>query len=182
MSLEDAGGVKVEKIGRIGICMPSTIALWSLAIALIIAGLAGIVLPAIPGVPLMFAGMIVAAAIDDFQRIGWLTLTVLGVLTLLAVAVDFLASVFGVKYAGASKRAIWGSLIGMVVGLFFGLAGIIFGPFVGALVGELSVHGRMEQAGRAGLATWLGLIFGTLAKIAIAFAMLGVFVLAYAFG
>lgn len=159
--------------------MPSTVALWTLAIALILTGLAGIVLPALPGVPLMFAGMIIAAAIEDFQRIGWITLTILGVLTLLAVAVDFLASVFGVKYAGASRRAIWGSLLGMVVGLFFGIPGIIFGPFVGALIGELSVHGRIDQAGRAGLATWLGLIFGTLAKIAVAFAMLGVFVLAY---
>ena len=153
--------------------------LWVLSIALMLAGIAGLILPALPGVPLMFAGMVVAAAIDDFQRIGWVTLTVLGVLTLIAVAVDFMASVWGVKYAGASKRAIWGALIGTVIGLFFGLPGLIFGPFVGALIGELTVHGRFEQAGRAGLATWAGLIFGTLAKVAIAFAMLGVFVLGY---
>ena len=157
----------------------SPFALWTLAIALMLAGVAGLILPALPGVPLMFAGMVVAAAIDDFQRIGWIILTVLGVLTLIAVAVDFLASVWGVKYAGASKRAIWGALIGTVVGLFFGFAGLIFGPFVGALIGELTVHGRLHQAGRAGIATWLGLIFGTLAKVAIAFAMLGVFALAY---
>lgn len=157
----------------------SPVVLWVLAVALMLAGIAGLILPALPGVPLMFAGMVVAAAIDDFQRIGWITLTVLGVLTLIAVAVDFLASVWGVKYAGASKRAIWGALIGTVIGLFFGLPGLIFGPFVGALIGELSVHGRLNQAGRAGLATWAGLIFGTLAKVAIAFAMLGVFVFAY---
>jgi uncharacterized protein YqgC (DUF456 family) len=157
----------------------SPVVLWVLAIALMLAGIVGLILPALPGVPLMFAGMVVAAAIDDFQRIGWITLTVLGVLTLIAVVVDFLASVWGVKYAGASKRAIWGALIGTAVGLFFGLPGLIFGPFFGALVGELTVHGRLNQAGRAGIATWLGLIFGTLAKVAIAFAMLGVFVLAY---
>jgi hypothetical protein len=157
-------------------------ALWILSIALMLVGVAGIVLPALPGVPLMFAGMVVAAAIDDFQRIGWITLTVLGLLTLLAVVVDFLASVMGVKYAGASRRAIWGALIGTVVGLFMGIPGLIFGPFVGALIGELSVHGRLDQAGRVGLATWLGLIFGTLAKIAIAFAMLGIFVLAFLIG
>lgn len=154
-------------------------ALWILSIALMLVGAAGIVLPALPGVPLMFAGMVVAAAIDDFQRIGWITLTVLGLLTLLAVLVDFLASVMGVKRVGASRRAIWGALIGTVVGLFMGLAGLIFGPFVGALVGELSVHGRLDQAGRVGIATWVGLIFGTLAKIAIAFAMLGIFALAF---
>jgi uncharacterized protein YqgC (DUF456 family) len=158
------------------------VALWILAIALMLVGVAGIVLPALPGVPLMFAGMVVAAAIDDFQRIGWITLTVLGLLTLLAVVVDFLASVMGVKRAGASRRAIWGALIGTVIGLFLGLPGLIFGPFAGALIGELSVHGRLDQASRVGLATWLGLIFGTLAKIAIAFAMLGIFVLAFFIG
>ncbi len=157
-------------------------ALWVLAIALIGVGAAGIVLPALPGVPLMLAGMVVAAAVDDFQRIGWLTLAVLGVLTLLAVLVDFLASVMGVKYAGASRRAVWGALIGTIVGLFFGLAGLIFGPFVGALVGELSVHGRLDQAGRVGIATWVGLILGTLLKLAIGFAMIGVFIGAYLMG
>ena len=157
-------------------------ALWVLAIALIGVGAAGIVLPALPGVPLMLAGMVVAAAVDDFQRIGWLTLAVLGVLTLLAVLVDFLASVMGVKYAGASRRAVWGALIGTIVGLFFGLAGLIFGPFVGALVGELSVHGRLDQAGRVGIATWVGLILGRLLKLAIGFAMIGVFIGAYLMG
>jgi uncharacterized protein YqgC (DUF456 family) len=152
--------------------------LWVLAIALMLAGAAGIVLPAIPGVPLMYAGMVVAAAIDDFQRIGWVTLVVLGLLTLLAVGVEFLASVMGVRYAGASRRAIWGALIGTVVGLFFGLPGLIFGPFAGALIGEFSMHGRLDRAGRVGLFTWIGMIFGTLTKIAIAFAMLGIFVLA----
>jgi uncharacterized protein len=153
--------------------------LWVLAIALMLVGAAGIVLPALPGVPLMYAGMVIAAAIDDFQRIGWLTLTVLGLLMLIAVGVEFLASVMGVRYAGASRRAIWGALIGTVVGLFFGLPGLLLGPFAGALIGELTVHGRLDRAGRVGIATWIGMIFGTLTKIAIAFAMLGIFVLAY---
>lgn len=160
----------------------TTAALWTLAILLMLVGILGIILPALPGIPLMFAGMVVAAAIDDFQKIGWVTLGVLGFLTLLAVLVEFAASALGAKHVGASKRAIWGALIGTVVGLFFGIPGLLFGPFVGALVGELSVHGRMDQAGRVGVATWLGLIFGTLAKIAIAFAMIGIFVLAYFIG
>lgn len=157
----------------------TTAALWTLAIALMLVGALGIILPALPGIPLMFAGMVVAAAIDDFQRIGWITLVVLGVLTLLSVLIEFAASALGAKHVGASARAVWGALIGTVVGLFFGIPGLLFGPFIGALLAELTVHGRIDQAGRVGFATWMGLIFGTLAKIAIAFAMLGIFVLAY---
>jgi len=152
---------------------------WVLSIVLIVAGLAGIVLPALPGVPAMFAGMLIAGWIDDFQRIGWITLTVLGILTAIAVIVDFAASVLGVKRVGASRLAMWGALIGTVVGLFFGLPGLLFGPFIGAVAGELATHGGISQAGRVGVATWLGLLFGTLAKLAIACAMLGVFALAY---
>jgi uncharacterized protein len=153
--------------------------LWTLAILLMIVGALGIVLPALPGVPLLFAGMVVAAAIDDFQRVGWLPLGVLGFLTLLAVLVEFAASALGAQRVGASARAVLGALVGTVVGLFFGIPGLVFCPFIGAVVGELSVHGRIDQAGRVGVATWIGLVFGTLAKIAIAFAMLGIFVLAY---
>jgi len=152
---------------------------WALSIVLIVAGLAGIVLPALPGVPLMFVGMLIAGWIDDFQRIGWITLTVLGILTVIAVIVDFAASVLGVKRVGASRLAMWGALIGTAVGLFFGLPGLLFGPFIGAVLGELATHGGISQAGRVGVATWLGLLFGTLAKLAIACAMLGVFALAF---
>ncbi|MFO7304347.1 MAG: DUF456 family protein [Gammaproteobacteria bacterium] len=157
----------------------NAVVLWVLAIALMLVGALGVVLPALPGVPLMFAGMVLAASIDDFQRIGWLTLTILGFLTLLAVVVDFAASVLGAKRVGASRRALWGAALGALIGLFFSLPGLVLGPFIGAVVGELTVHGRVDRAGRVGIATWVGLIFGTLFKIAIAFSMVGVFVLAY---
>ena len=152
---------------------------WILAIALMLVGAAGVVLPALPGVPLMFAGMVVAASIDDFERIGWLTVTVLGVLTVISFVVDLGASALGAKRVGASARAVWGAAIGTIVGLFLGIPGLLLGPFVGAVVGELTVHGRLDQAGRVGIATWLGLILGTLVKLAIAFSMLGVFVFAF---
>jgi uncharacterized protein YqgC (DUF456 family) len=160
----------------------STVALWILAIALMVVGLVGVFLPALPGVPLIFAGMVIAAAIDDFQRIGWITLGVLGFLTLVGFVIDFVVTAIGVKNAGASKRAVWGAALGTLVGIFFGFAGLVLGPFVGAVIGELTVHGRVDQAGRAGLATWIGLLFGTLVKLAIAFSMVGVFVLAYFIG
>lgn len=157
-------------------------ALWIVALLLMIVGALGIVLPALPGVPLMFAGMVLAASIDDFQRIGWLTLTILGLLTVIAFIVDFAASALGAKRVGASARAIWGAIAGTIVGLFFGIPGLVFGPFIGAVIGEITVHGRIDRAGRVGLATWVGLIFGTLFKLAIGFSMLGIFVLAYFIG
>lgn len=154
-------------------------ALWILAAALMLVGIAGIVLPALPGVPLLFAGMVVAAAIDDFQRIGWITLSILGALTVIAFLVDLLAGSMGAKRVGASSRAVWGAAIGTVVGIFFGIAGLLLGPFVGAVVGELSAHGRLDQAGRVGVATWVGLMLGTVIKLALAFSMLGIFALAF---
>ena len=154
-------------------------ALWILAIILMIVGALGIVLPALPGVPLIFAGMVLAASVDDFQRIGWITLTVLGLLTLIGFIVDFAASAMGAKRVGASARAVWGAVIGTVVGLFFGIPGLILGPFIGALIGEITVHGKIGTAGRVGVATWIGLLFGTLFKLAIAFSMLGIFLFAY---
>jgi uncharacterized protein YqgC (DUF456 family) len=158
--------------------MPPT-SLWIVAILLIVVGALGIILPALPGVPLIFAGMVLAASIDDFQRIGWITLTVLGVLTVIAFIVDFAASALGAKRVGASARAVWGALIGTIVGLFFGIPGLVFGPFVGAVVGEVSVHGRLNRAGSVGIATWVGLVFGTLFKLAIAFSMIGIFIFAF---
>ena len=156
----------------------SQAALWVLAIVMIAVGVAGTLLPALPGIPLMFAGMLLGAWIDDFTRIGWVTLTVLAVLTALSVIVDLAASALGARRVGASPRAIWGAAIGTVLGIFLGLVGLILGPFIGAVVGELSVHGRLEAAGRVGVATWLGLLFGAVAKIAIAFSMIGIFVFA----
>lgn len=152
---------------------------WVLAAVLVLAGLAGAVLPALPGVPLVFAGLLVAAWADDFQRVTWLPLVVLGLLTALSFVIDFAATALGAQRVGATRLAIAGALLGTVVGIFLGIPGLILGPFVGAVVGEMISHGKVEQATRAGLATWMGLIFGTLSKLALVFAMLGVFALAY---
>lgn len=157
----------------------STVLLWLLVAALVLIGLAGAVLPAIPGVPLVFAGLWLAAWIDDYANVGGWTVGVLGVLTLLAVAVDFVASVLGVKKAGASRQAIAGAVIGTLVGVFFGLPGLLLGPFIGAVAGEMAARGRVGQAINVGVATWIGLLFGTLAKLALSLAMIGIFIAAY---
>jgi uncharacterized protein YqgC (DUF456 family) len=149
---------------------------------LIVAGLAGAVLPAIPGVPLVFAGMLLAAWTDHFQHVGVLTLSVLGILALFAILIDFVAGLLGARRVGASGRALWGAMFGTFVGLFFGLPGLLLGPFIGAVAGELSTGSKMQKATKVGIGTWLGLLFGTLAKLALCFTMLGIFLFAFVIG
>jgi len=144
---------------------------------LILVGLAGTVVPILPGVPLVFGGMLLAAWADHFQHIVAFTLTLLGVLCALALLIDFFASLVGAKRVGASARALWCALFGTLVGLFFSLPGILLGPFLGAVIGELTAGRELAHATRVGVGTWLGLLFGTLAKIALCFTMLGVFAL-----
>jgi uncharacterized protein YqgC (DUF456 family) len=153
--------------------------LWALAIIAIVVGIAGTILPALPGVTLVFAGFALIAYLGDFARIGWVTLTILGVLTVIAMAIDFLATLLGAKRAGASKLALIGAAIGSVVGIFGGLIGLIIFPFVGAVVGEWIARKNLDQASRVGFATWIGLMVGTLAKLAIALTMVGVALTAY---
>ena len=150
---------------------------WLLASLLVIAGLAGTVIPVLPGVPLVFAGLFVGAWIGHFETISWLTVGVLAMLTIVAWAVDFLASVLGARYLGASSRALWGAGFGAIVGIFFGLPGIVLGPFIGAVLGELSVGSDLLKSGRSGLGAWLGMVVATAAKLAIAFLMIGVVIL-----
>ena len=103
----------------------------------------------------------------------------LGLMTLVSFAIDFIATSLGAKRVGATRLAIAGALLGTLAGVFFGLPGLILGPFIGAVAGELLSHGKLQQAGRVGTATWVGLVFGTLAKLALVFTMLGVFATAY---
>ncbi len=152
--------------------------LYIVAGVLIVVGLLGTVLPVLPGLPLMYGGMVLAAWNDDFQRIGYWTLAGLGVLLLISVAVDVLASVMGAKRVGASNKALWGAGIGGLVGLLFGLPGLLLGPFLGAVGGEM-MHGRDRQGAlKVGVGTWVGIAVGAALKLALAFSMLGVFAMA----
>jgi uncharacterized protein YqgC (DUF456 family) len=150
-----------------------------LAVVLVGVGVAGSVLPALPGVPMVFAGLWLAAWVGGYERVGVVTLVLLGLLTALSFAIDFVATALGAKRVGATRLAVVGAALGTFGGLFLGLPGLLLGPFVGAVAGELVSHGKVQQATRAGLATWMGLLFGTLAKLALVFTMLGVFALAY---
>ena len=156
--------------------MDWTILWWILATLVVIAGLAGTIVPALPGVPLVFAGLLIGAWADQFETVGWATIGVLAVLALVAWLVDFVAGALGARYLGASSRAFWGATVGAVVGIFFGLAGMILGPFIGAVLGELSGGSDVLNSGRAGIGTWLGMVVATAIKLGIVFLMIGIFV------
>ena len=150
---------------------------WLMAALLVLAGLAGTILPALPGVPLVFAGLLLGAWLTDFTVMGWTTIAIFAFLTILAQVVDFLAGAYGARYAGAGIRAFWGATIGAIVGIFFGIPGIILGPFLGAVIGELSGGNDWRSSGKAGLGAWLGLVFATAFKLSVSFLMIGIFLL-----
>lgn len=154
--------------------------IWYLLAALIvIVGLVGTVLPVIPGTILIFAGLFIAAWADHFARVGVIGLAVIGALAILAFVADFAASVLGAKRVGASPQALAGAAIGGLVGLFLGIPGMIVGPFVGAVGGELLARGRLAQAGKVGFGTWVGLVFSAVVKVVIAFMMIATFMTFY---
>lgn len=155
-----------------------TLLLWTLALILILVGLAGLVLPALPGPLLVFAGLWMAAWIEGFEHVGTWSLILIGVLSALAMLVDFVAGALGAQRYGASSRSIMGATLGAIVGMFFGLPGLILGPFIGAMIGELTARPDLYAAGRAGWGATIGLILGTAAKLSLGLSMVAVFLVA----
>ena len=152
-----------------------TVLLWGLAVAMMAIGVAGTVLPALPGPTLVFGGILLAAWIDDFARIPAWVVAVAGVLAAITWIVDVASSAAGAKRVGASPWAIAGAAVGTIAGVFTGFIGLLFLPLAGAAIGEYLAKRDLRVAGKAGLATWLGLLIGTALKVAIVFAMLGFF-------
>ena len=153
--------------------------LYVVAALLMLVGLAGTVLPALPGIPLVFVGMVLAAWAGGFEYVGWGWLIALGILTLLSLGIDVLAGSLGGKRGGASKLALVGAVVGSLAGLFFGPLGLFAGPFVGALAGELIHRRDLGQATKVGVGTWFGILLGTVLKVGLAFGMLGLFAFAW---
>lgn len=153
--------------------------LWILAVALVVIGLVGVVVPALPGTVLVFGGLVLAAMADDFTRVGIATLVVIGVIGAASYGVDIVATALGAKRLGASRRAMVGAGLGTLFGLFLGLPGVIIGPFVGAVLGELTLNNDLKKAGRAGLAAWIGFAIGIAVKVGLVFLMVGIFAAAF---
>jgi uncharacterized protein len=154
------------------------IALWILVVVMMAVGVAGTVLPVLPGAFLIFAGAVLGAWIDDWTRVSGWTLGALGVMAALSIACDFVAASFGAKRLGASPLAVSGAAIGTLLGVFTGLWGLLFMPLAGAAIGEYITMRNLQRAGRVGIATGVGLFVGAILKIALAFTMIGVFVVA----
>ena len=149
--------------------------LWFLCIALIVLGLAGTVLPLLPGTLLVWGGIVLGAWIDNFSRVGTTTVLVISALAILAWGLDYVAGLMGAQKAGASKQALLGAALGTVAGLFLGLVGVLFMPLFGAAVGEYLARRDHSRAVKVGVATWIGIMVGLVAKVALAFIMVGIF-------
>jgi uncharacterized protein len=154
------------------------------AILLVVVGVAGTILPMLPGVPLVFAGLLLAAWHGGFDQVSILTMVIIGVIAMLAWAVDFVASIATAKKVGASKYALWGAGIGAVLGIAGGIVGLIIGPAIGAIVGELIAHKNTSKEATSkvttvGIAAGLGFVLALAIKIVLALTMLAVFAYAY---
>ena len=154
-----------------------SIMLWIIGAILTFTGLAGLLLPLVPGAPLLFLGLLLGAWAENFRYIGLWTLLLLAGMAALTYVVEFVASILGVKKYGGSRRAMVGAALGGIVGMFLGIPGILLGPFVGAVIGELSLQRSLDEASRAGFGTVVGLAIGVAGKLAIGIAMIGIFLL-----
>lgn len=152
--------------------------LWLASISLILIGLAGTILPLLPGTLLVWGGVLLGAWIDDFTRVSVGTVVIITVLAILAGVLEFVAGLMGAKRVGASKLALVGAALGTVAGIFMGLVGVLFMPLVGAAIGEYWSQKNQERAAKVALATWLGLIVGMVAKVVLSFVMVGIFLVA----
>ena len=151
-----------------------TYGLYGVAFLLILVGVAGTIVPALPGIPMIFAGAWLIGYIEDYQYFGWGTLIALGVLTVISLIIDWVSQTMGAQKAGATKLGLSGAFLGTIIGIPFGLVGIFLFPVLGAFIGEMIGHRDMRKAGKVSWATWIGMIAGIAAKLAIAFIMIGI--------
>nr|WP_092468432.1 DUF456 domain-containing protein [Desulfotruncus arcticus] len=144
-----------------------------LAILFFIAGLAGSVLPVLPGAILIWLGMLVYGILTKFNTISVIFLIGQALAVATVYSVDYFAGILGVKKFGGSRAAVYGSIAGTIIGIIvLGPAGLIFGPFIGAITGELISNKPLDKAIRSGWGTLIGLLGGTIAKLIIEILMI----------
>jgi uncharacterized protein YqgC (DUF456 family) len=149
----------------------------TITLVAMLAGLVGCVVPGIPGTPLILAAALVHRLVFGEASIGYWALSFMALLTLLSLALDYLATLYGARRLGATWRGLTGAMLGMVIGLFFGPIGIVLAPFLGATAFEYLGGRELKAASKAGLGTLLGILAGAVGKAACALAMIGFFTL-----
>lgn len=149
-----------------------------IALLLVLSGLAGLVLPALPGALLIIAGLMLSAWAEGFEHVGVFSLAIIVLLGACTLVVDVVAGSLGAKGFGASPRAAIGAALGTLAVFVIGPMGIVLGPFLGAVLGELSARRSVAQAGVAGIGATIGLVLGIAVKLALAGAMIGVYLFA----
>ena len=142
-----------------------SVALIIIAILLLIAGIVGCIVPALPGVPLSYVALWLVRFSDKGDEISNRMLIIWGIVTVVVTLLDYVIPVWGTKRFGGSKWGVWGSTIGLIVGLFMGPWGVVIGPFLGAIVFELLGGKPSREAIRAGWGSFIGLLSGTIIKL-----------------
>jgi hypothetical protein len=144
-----------------------------LTLAVILLGIAGTFVPVLPGVPLVFVAIAAYGWHEGFQTVTPRYLIIVAGITVLSVFVDYLSTYLGAKYFGSSKKAMYGAVIGIFAGLFiFPPAGLLIGPWVGAIIGELIEGNDWNKALRSGMGAVIGLFSGIAFKLILAAFML----------
>lgn len=149
--------------------------LYVIAAALILVGLAGAMVPALPGIPLIFGGIWLIAGVDHYHHLGRWWLLGIAFIGTIGLILDLLAGALGAKRAGASVQAVWGAVAGTGLGVFFGLPGLLLGPFIGAVLGEMAAGKSILRSAHVGMSAGLGLLFGTIIKLVSSLMMVALF-------
>ena len=134
------------------------------AFLLIVIGILGCIIPGLPGTPLAYAGLWIAQATDRID-FSWQFLLIWGIVTIIVSVLDYVVPAWGTKRFGGTKYGVWGSTLGVFVGLFFGPVGVILGPLVGAVLGEMFSGKELSAALKSGWGSFVGILFGTVLKL-----------------
>lgn len=160
---------------------PNEVLLFVVALAIMIVGLAGVILPVLPGIPLIFAAAALYGIVTGFSGIGLNMILILAGLTVFGLVVDYLANYLSVRKMGGGRAGAVGAVIGLMVGVWLGLVWIVILPFVLAVAFELLAGKEGRSAFKAGLGAMVGLLFGGLLRFVIGCVMIGLFVWALLF-
>ena len=156
--------------------------LLSLAVICVIVGAVGTVAPALPGVPLCWAGLLILKFVPSVQEhVSWAAIVILGIITIGVTILDNFLPMWGTRKMGGNKKVVWGATLGLVVGFFLGPLGIILGPFVGALIGGLLSGSTFKHAAKHATGAFLGYIAGLVIKLITVGLIVFFFVMALAF-